>query len=73
MAFFCSVMLLLPKEVFGKPQWKHSRVISIYSVLVCREKGLPSGPAVLRTSTAGSLSHQLAVTSEISSLEEPKV
>lgn len=66
-------MLLMPKEVFGKPQWKHSRVISMYSVLVCREKGLPSGSAVRRTSTAGSLSHQLPDICEISSLEEPKV
>lgn len=63
----------MPKEVFGKPQSKHSRVISMCSVLVCREKALPSGTAVLRTSTAGSLSHQLPHTCEISSLEELKV
>ncbi|XP_052662762.1 uncharacterized protein LOC128150540 isoform X2 [Harpia harpyja] len=62
----------MPK-VLGKPQWKHSRVISTCSVAVHREKSLPSGTVVPRTSSTGSLSHQLPDASKkISSLEEPK-
>ena len=60
--------------MLGALQWKHSRVISACSVAVHREKSLPSGTAVPRTSSAGSLPHQLPDTSEkISSLEEHKV
>lgn len=64
----------MPKEVLGKLQWKHSRVISTCSVAMHKEKSLPSGTAVPRTSSASSRSHQLPDASEkISSLEEPKV
>lgn len=63
----------MPK-VLGKPQWKHGRVISTCSVAVHREKSLPSGTVVPRTSSTGSLSHQLPdACKKISSLEEPKV
>lgn len=64
-------MLLVPKEGF---RWKHRRIISMCrEISACREKALSSGTAVLRTSSAGPLSHQLPGTCEISSMEEPKM